>query len=159
MLKDEGIKALVIDLDNTLVPWNVANAPDEVKKWLTMMQDSGLKITIFSNNNIHRVSKFAEPLEIPFIHRARKPLTFSFHRVARKMNVSPGELAVVGDQLLTDVLGGNLFGAYTILVVPIVKSDAPVTKFNRFVENRIMESFYRKGKLVRGVTDGNETSM
>lgn len=159
MLKNEGIKGMLIDLDNTLVPWNIADAPKEVSSWLQSMIQSGLKVTIFSNNNIHRVKRFAEPLQVPYIHRARKPLTYSFERAAKNMNISNGELAVIGDQLLTDILGGNLFGAYTILVTPIVESDAPVTKFNRQIEKIILNRFYRTGKLLRSVTDENKPSL
>lgn len=151
----EGIKGIVIDLDNTLIPWNVKEVPDEVKRWLQTLINSGLQVTIFSNNNRDRVKHFANPLQIPYVYRAKKPLRFGFERAAKKMNVSPGELAVIGDQLLTDVFGGNQFGAYTILVTPLVQSDAPITKLNRQVEKIILRYFYRKGKLSRSVTDEN----
>ena len=148
-LKGAGIRGMVVDLDNTLVPWNVADAPEKVEQWLRTIVRSGIKIVIFSNNNEDRVRNFAEPLQIPYIYRAQKPLQHSFKKVAHMMGISSGQLAVVGDQLLTDMLGGNVFGAYTILVQPIVQSDAIVTKFNRQVEKLVLHYFYRTGKLLR----------
>lgn len=157
--KSEGIKGIVVDLDNTLVPWDVADCPEKVSQWLKSLIDAGLHVIIFSNNNEERVQRFAKPLDIPYIPRAKKPLTAAFHKAASLMNVSSGQLAVVGDQLLTDILGGNRFGAYTILVVPIVESDAPITQFNRRMERIIMNRFYETGRLQRSVTNDNESSL
>lgn len=159
IFKDEGIRAIVVDLDNTLVPWNVADAPEEVRVWLESLIEAKLDLIVFSNNNEERVRRFAEPLNIPYIHRAKKPLQNAFKKAAKLMNVSSGQLAVVGDQLLTDILGGNRFGAYTVLVVPIVESDAPVTKFNRQIEKQIMNHFFRTGKLMRSVVNETESSL
>lgn len=148
-LKREGILGVVVDLDNTLVPWNVADATKDVRNWLYSFLDAQLHITIFSNNDEERVKRFAAPLDIPYVARAKKPLGNSFKKAASMMNVSPGQLAVIGDQLLTDILGGNRFGAYTILVDPLVESDAPVTQMNRRIEAIILNYFYRTNKLRR----------
>ncbi|MBO1003450.1 YqeG family HAD IIIA-type phosphatase [Pseudogracilibacillus auburnensis] len=153
-LQAEGKKGIIIDLDNTLVPWNVSHATDEVITWLKKMDDANIKVTIFSNNNEERVTVFAEPLGTSFIYQARKPLQRAFKRAKIQMELETDEIVVIGDQLLTDILGGNKAGFYTILVVPIVQSDAPITKFNRNVERLILNYFYRKGKLTRRMTDG-----
>lgn len=146
-LKEKGIKGIITDLDNTLVAWDVALATEEVAMWFNDIQKAEINIIIISNNNEDRVSKFSAPLEMPYIHSARKPLRRSFNKAAEQMNLKPNEIAVVGDQLLTDVLGGNRGGFYTILVVPIVETDAPITKFNRFIERRILNYFRKKGKI------------
>lgn len=159
MFKDEGIRGIVVDLDNTLVPWNVADAPEEVKGWLKSLKEANLDVIIFSNNDEERVKRFAKPLCVPYIHRAKKPLQNSFATAASIMNISSGQLAVIGDQLLTDILGGNRFGAYTVLVVPIVESDAPITRFNRQIEKQIMNHFFRTGKLMRSVINETESSL
>lgn len=159
MLIDEGIAGVVVDLDNTLVPWNVADATEKEKNWLNRLIDAGLQVIIFSNNDEERVKHFAEPLDIPYIYRARKPLGRSFKQATNQMGISHGQLAVIGDQLLTDILGGNYVGAYTILVVPLVESDAPITQFNRRMEGLIMNYFLRTGKLSRSVRDENESSL
>lgn len=154
-LLNEGKKGIIIDLDNTLVPWNVEHATEKIINWLKKMKDANIKVTIFSNNNKERVTVFAEPLGTPYIYKAQKPLQRAFERAKTEMDLKEDEVVVIGDQLLTDILGGNLAGFYTILVVPIVQSDAPITKFNRNMERLILNHFYRKGKLTRRITDGD----
>lgn len=150
-LKDNGKKAIILDLDNTLIPWNVSNATEEIKTWLRSIEEANIKVTIFSNNSEERVRIFSEPLNLPFIHRANKPLKSKFRRAQKLMGVKKDEVVVIGDQLLTDIFGGNRAGFYTILVVPIVQSDAPITKFNRRMEQKILNRFYVKGKLSKRV--------
>lgn len=152
-LQNEAIRGIVIDLDNTLAPWYEKHANEKVRTWLKDIQAGGMKVTIFSNNDRERVKTFAEPLGIPYIHRAKKPLQRAFAQVAKQMGIERGQLAVIGDQLLTDILGGNLYGAYTILVDPLVASDAPATKFNRFIEKQIIRYFASKGISIRGVNE------
>lgn len=149
ILKKEGKKGVIIDLDNTLVPWNVNEATPEVKDWLQKMKDHDIKVIIFSNNNKERVTIFAEPLDTPYVYYARKPLKRGFKKAIDILDLNKEDVVVIGDQLLTDILGGNRAGIDTILVVPIVESDAKITQFNRKMERRILNHFYRKGKLVR----------
>jgi HAD superfamily phosphatase (TIGR01668 family) len=78
---------------------------------------------IVSNNRRTRVSAFASPLSIPFIYRARKPANASFVKALHLLGTSPEQTCVIGDQLMTDVLGGNRMGLYTILVKPISLGD------------------------------------
>jgi uncharacterized protein len=146
-LKKQGIKAIITDLDNTLVEWDRAQATPKLIKWFKLMQDNGILVTVVSNNNEDRVKSFAEPLNIPFIFQARKPMSRAFKRAIKEMGVKKEEAVVVGDQLLTDVLGGNRGGFYTILVVPVAQTDGFITKFNRKVERRIMNFFKRKGMI------------
>lgn len=146
-LRKNGIKGIITDLDNTLVAWNEAHATKGVIKWFKALADQELNYVIISNNNEKRVKVFCEPLEVPYVHTARKPLRKSFLRATKMMKLEPAEVAVIGDQLLTDVLGGNLGGFYTILVKPIVESDAKITRFNRMIERRILNHFQRRGKI------------
>lgn len=148
-LKKEGIKGIITDLDNTLVPWDEPHATSEVIDWLENMQKSGIKVTIISNNDEERVRIFSEPLEIPYVHSARKPLRRAFFRATKQMNLKRENVAVIGDQLLTDILGGNLGKFYTILVTPIVETDAKITQFNRRIERIILNYFERRGQLKR----------
>lgn len=149
-LKERGIKGIITDLDNTLVPWNVKDATEEVKEWLKEMEEHDIKVTIVSNNNEERVRVFSEPLKRPFAYSARKPLTRAFKKVQRDMGLNKDEVVVVGDQLLTDVFGGNRAGLKTILVAPIVETDAPITKFNRKIERFIMRRLERKNLIKWG---------
>lgn len=147
VLKKKGIKGIITDLDNTLVAWDVEAATPEIIQWFRQMKDHDIKVTIISNNNQERVKAFSEPLDTPFVFSARKPLKRAFKTVAKKMELKREEIVVIGDQLLTDVLGGNRAGFNTILVVPIVQSDGKMTKINRIIERRILNYFRKKGKI------------
>lgn len=146
-LKENGIKGIITDLDNTLVEWDRPHATPRVIEWFEKMKQQNIKVTIVSNNDERRVKAFSDPLQIPFVFRARKPLTHAFHRAAKQMNLKKEETVVIGDQLLTDVFGGNRSGFKTILVVPVSQTDGLATKFNRFVERRLLNWFRKKGML------------
>lgn len=146
-LLEQGVKGIITDLDNTLVSWDTRDATQEVIDWLALMNASGIKVSVLSNNNEERVSYFCAPLGTPYVFSARKPLAKSFKRAAREMNLEKDKIVVIGDQLLTDVLGGNSAGFNTILVVPIVKTDGRITRFNRMIERRLLNYFRKKGLI------------
>ena len=146
-LKEKNMKGIITDLDNTLVAWDVKQATPEIIEWFKLMEQNDIKVTIISNNNEERVKFFSEPLNTPFVFSARKPLRKSFARAAKQMGLKREEIVVIGDQLLTDVLGGNNAGFYTILVVPIVKSDGALTRINRKIERRILGWLRKKGMI------------
>ena len=105
---------------------------------------------IVSNNNLNRVSLFATPLNIQFVHSARKPSNVPFLRAMKMMELSPEKTIVVGDQMLTDVYGGNRLGLYTVLVLPIsIGDEGFMTRFNRRVERIALTSFARKAYGLR----------
>ncbi|MFD2759488.1 YqeG family HAD IIIA-type phosphatase [Lentibacillus juripiscarius] len=146
-LQQKGIKGIITDLDNTLVAWDVKDATPEIMEWFRIMNEHNIKVTIISNNKMERVKLFSEPLDTPFVFSARKPLSHAFKRAAKEMKLKKEEIVVVGDQILTDILGGNMAGFYTILVVPIVQTDGKVTRINRKIERRILSFMRRKGKI------------
>lgn len=146
-LKKQGVKGIITDLDNTLVAWDVKDATPEVIEWFALMVEQGIRVTIISNNKLDRVKAFSEPLDIPYVFSARKPLTRAFKTVAKEMELQEDEVVVIGDQILTDVLGGNRAGFYTILVVPVVKSDARITRINRRLERIVLNHMRKKGKI------------
>jgi uncharacterized protein len=146
-LKKKGIKGIITDLDNTLVEWDRPTATPQLIKWFDNMRDHGILVTIVSNNNENRVKSFSDPLHIPFIFQARKPMRRAFRRALNEMGIKREEAVVIGDQLLTDVLGGNRGGFHTILVVPVAQTDGFMTKFNRKIERRILAFFKRKGMI------------
>ncbi|QQK75791.1 YqeG family HAD IIIA-type phosphatase [Salicibibacter cibarius] len=149
-LRKKGIKGVITDLDNTLVAWDTTDATPELLKWLDDLHDEGFKVTIVSNNNRKRVRTFSEPTGVSFIYSAKKPMKRSFRRAAEEMGLKKEEVAVIGDQILTDVFGGNRGGYYTILVAPVSETDKWTTKVNRKIERLIM----RKRKMNR--TTGGE---
>lgn len=145
-LNSHGIKGLILDIDNTLVPNHQKDADDSVVRWIERMKDSGIKLCIVSNASQQRVIKFNEKLKINAIHRAYKPGTKKFLEAARLMNLKPDEIAVVGDQIFTDIRGGNKANMTTILVKPIDKNEILFVRLKRYPERFIL-SHYRKKQL------------
>ncbi|MGM7635692.1 hypothetical protein CD798_01110 [Bacillaceae bacterium SAOS 7] len=146
-LKAQGIKAIITDLDNTLVAWDRPDATPELLEWFKNMKEHGIKVLIVSNNNKMRVSSFSHPLDIPFIFEARKPMGKAFRQAVKLLGVKKEETVVIGDQLLTDIFGGNRSGLYTILVIPVAQTDGFWTRINRKIERQIMNVFKRKGLI------------
>jgi uncharacterized protein len=147
-LRGLGIKGIITDLDNTLVEWDRPTATPQLIKWFEEMKKNNILVTIVSNNRSkNRVKVFSDPLEIPFIFQAKKPMVQAFRKATSQMNLKKEETVVIGDQLLTDVLGGNRGGFHTILVVPVAQTDGFFTKFNRFVERRLLNWFRKKGMI------------
>lgn len=134
-LWNKGIRGIITDLDNTLVGARVPVATPELVQWLKEVQDKGFQVVIVSNNNKLRVSAFADPIVVPYISSAKKPMNASFRRAMGLMKLTEKETAVVGDQMLTDVLGGNRLGLFTILVQPVAAADEGFfTRINRRIE-------------------------
>lgn len=140
-----GIRGIITDLDNTLVEWDRPESTEELTQWLKHLQEEGIRVVIASNNNEERVKRFAEPLGIPYIHRAKKPLGKAYYNAMLELKLPRNEVAMIGDQLLTDVMGAKRQKIYTFLVRPVAESDGLVTKFNRFVERRVFNYLKRKG--------------
>lgn len=146
-LQARNIRAVITDLDNTLVEWHRPQATPEVEQWIIQLREAGIQVTVVSNNNEDRVHHFCDPLGVRFIWAARKPLGQAFRRAVKEMNVSVEETVVVGDQLFTDILGGNLQGFHTILVVPVTATDGFWTRFNRQLERMALYWMRRKGMI------------
>ena len=145
-LRRQGIRAFILDLDNTITEWNSQELRFEVEVWFRAIKQQGFKAFILSNNGEQRILRIAERLSIPYIHRARKPLRGSFLRAVALMEVKPAEVAVIGDQIFTDILGGNRSGLYTILVKPLAKKEFYGTKLSRAMEFFILHRYNRKHK-------------
>lgn len=146
-LKERGIEAIITDLDNTLVSWDQPDATEEIIEWFEKVKAAQIKVIIVSNNNEKRVKTFSEPLNITFISKARKPLSKAFKLATNMLQIKKEKTVIIGDQLMTDILGGNRAGYHTILVVPIAKSDGFFTKFNRMMERKIMKRLKKQGLL------------
>jgi len=119
MLKGLGIKGILFDLDNTIVPRDSDSFSPEVSEWLSKLRRRGFKLGIVSNNSRKRVGAIAGPMAMPAVYRAVKPWGRPFRRAMEMLGTSPQETALIGDQIFTDIFGGNLAGLYTILVVPM----------------------------------------
>ncbi|HOB86645.1 MAG TPA: YqeG family HAD IIIA-type phosphatase [Bacillota bacterium] len=138
-LKAKGIKGIITDMDNTLVPWDDRTVYPRLKEWLASLREQGFRLCIVSNSTPDRGSRLAEELGIPAIWHAVKPRRRSFRRALEILELSPQEVAVIGDQIFTDVLGGNRLGLYTILVTPISDKEFIWTRFMRKLERLVLE--------------------
>ncbi|MBA1392861.1 YqeG family HAD IIIA-type phosphatase [Lactobacillus bombi] len=135
----QGIKVILSDLDNTLVPWNKKQRLDQnLIDWAQKLQQQGIALVIVSNNNEQRVLLALQGLKVQVVARALKPLPFSIKKYLRQHDLTAQEVVMVGDQLLTDVLAGNMAGVRTILVKPLVATDSKKTRINRFFERPLM---------------------
>lgn len=133
-----GIDTLLLDLDNTLMARFTGEIRDGVRAWVARARAEGFALCLVSNNWHDRVHVAANELGIPLVARAVKPLPFAFRRAMRLLGADAARTAVVGDQIFTDVLGGNLAGATTVLVEPLSRKDLPHTLLLRLIEARIM---------------------
>jgi len=142
----QGYRGIITDLDNTLVGAKAPDATPELIEWFARVKEVGFKLIIVSNNNLNRVSVFATPLDIQYVHSARKPSNVPFRKAMNMMGLTPEQTMVVGDQMLTDVFGGNRLGLYTVLVLPIsIDDEGFMTRFNRRVERIAVTSLSKKG--------------
>ena len=137
-LEAAGIRGLIVDLDNTLLGFRETELGAEHISWVARAHERGFRIVMLSNNQSGRVNQLAAQLQVECIPNALKPLPFGFLRAKRRLDMRRHEIAVVGDQLFTDVLGGKLCGLYTILTEPIEGKDFPVTRFFRFFERLML---------------------
>lgn len=152
-LLEQDIQVLLCDIDNTLVPHDVATPDEQVLAFLKGMQDAGIRIVFISNNVEERVLTFAQGLDVDCYPFALKPLPKTYRQVLRDVKVDKKHVAVLGDQLMTDILGANLMGLHTILTAPAVERDLSFTKVNRFFENIVFWLLEKRHKLVKGEYD------
>ena len=138
------IKALILDVDNTLIDYN-KNLSEDIIKWSHELQGQGIKMYILSNTNKkEKVENVAKKLEIEYEYFAKKPSKKGFLKVQNKLNLKPESIAVVGDQIFTDVIGGNRCKMFTILVEPIAEKDIWITLIKRPIENAIKKRYMKK---------------
>lgn len=137
-LKSRGIKGLIMDLDNTLVGWNQLEASDDLREWLDQVNRLGFLTCIVSNNLGDRVQEFAQKVGVKSIARAAKPRRRAFRAAMKHMGTRAANTAVIGDQVFTDILGGNRLNLYTILVHPVDRHEFWTTRLVRQVEHRLV---------------------
>lgn len=141
LLDKNNIKGLILDIDNTLVPNHVAEADETAVKWIEGMKEANFKLCIVSNASKKRVIKFNDRLKLYAVHRALKPGTRAFEKAGRMMDFKNKNIAVVGDQIFTDIYGGNRIGMFTILVKPIDTREGKLVRFKRIIEKHILKRY------------------
>lgn len=138
-LKNIGIKGLIIDIDNTLVAWDADSPKPEVVEWMKKAREYGFQITLVSNNKPSRVQHMQAHFFVKGLPRAKKPFSYGLKKALRMMKLSRRETAVIGDQIFTDVLGGNRMDMYTILVTPIKSKEFWWTTLVRKAEKKLLK--------------------
>lgn len=147
-LRARGFTGLVFDLDNTLVSWRRWSVTPGVLAWLREARELGFHMCILSNCLIkRRVRRFSRHTGIPALPKAKKPARQSFEQALRLLGTRPDQTAVIGDQLFTDVFGGNRMGLFTILVRPIERREFYFTFFQRAAESAVLRRLERRGML------------
>ena len=143
-LQKNKIKALILDMDNTLIDYK-KNMPKEIEKWAKELKGQGVKMHILSNTNRKaKVERVAKTLQLNYEYFGMKPLKIGFNKVRKILNEDSSRIAVVGDQIFTDIIGGNRAGMFTILLEPISKKEYWYTIWKRPIENRIKKNIKMK---------------
>lgn len=141
LLKKYGIDAVILDVDNTLSTHHGQVLTDGLEDWLSYMIDGGIKLTVLSNSKRKRVEPFAKKINLPFISLGLKPLPFGYLRAVKSLGTKRKNTAIVGDQIFTDIIGGNAVGVKTVLLTPIKPEDGWSFKLRRKLEKIIIKLF------------------
>lgn len=133
-LTEMGVKAVILDVDNTLTTHNNPKPIDGIDEWLNDVKSSGIKLIIVSNNHPPRVAPFAERLGLDYVPEGAKPLPKGMREAMKRMGVKRKETCAIGDQIFTDILGANLSGIKSIFVQPIEFETSFWFKVKRTIE-------------------------
>ena len=136
-LVKNDIKGLILDVDNTLSTHHGEILVDGLPEWLFGMRQNGIKLIILSNSKNKRVAPFAQKIELEFISLGLKPLPFKFFRAVKQLGLHKNNVAIIGDQLFTDSLGGNISGVKTIILNPIKPESGFSFKVRRYLEKKL----------------------
>lgn len=146
LLQQYNLKGLILDVDNTLIDYD-KNMPEGVLEWVEQLKEAGIPLCIVSNTNQkEKVEKVAKKLDIPYIYFAKKPSKGGFKKAKEILKLENAQIGVVGDQILTDVIGANRSHMFSILVKPIDEKDIWITKIKRPIENKIIKSYQKRQK-------------
>lgn len=136
-LKESGIQGIICDIDNTIVPYQKKIIIDDIVALFAEMKEMGFEICFISNGLKKRVQFFSEKLDVPAFGRAVKPRKKAYKKAMAVLNLEQEQIAVIGDQIFTDILGGNRLGFETILVDPIEEKEFIGTRIIRLLEKTI----------------------
>lgn len=144
-LREKGITALALDVDNTLTAHNSQELPQNIGRWLQDMRAAGIQMIIASNNLEKRVRPFAQQIGLDYVSLSCKPFTVGLAKARKKLGVPRNQMAIVGDQLFTDRLAGALYGIKALVVMPMAKDIKKGILFKRKLEKPFLNRYYRKG--------------
>lgn len=142
-LKENNIKGLILDVDNTLIDY-YKNISEDIINWAKTLKQSGIRMCILSNSNKQeKVKEVASKLNLDYMYFAMKPFKRGFKKAIKMLDLKNNEIAAVGDQIFTDVIGANRMKMFSILVEPIEEKDIFVTLIKRPIENYIKKRYLK----------------
>ncbi len=142
-LKENKINGLILDVDNTLVDYT-KKMKEPVEKWLRNIANSGILVYILSNTSDEKkIIEITKKVDIKYIYFAKKPFKKGFLKIQKEFGIKPENIAVVGDQIFTDIIGGNRCKMFTILVDPIERKEFWYTAWKRPIEENIMKKYFK----------------
>ena len=141
---EKGIRLIALDVDNTLTTHDNPVPADGVVEWLEKMQKAGLTLVILSNNSGPRVAPFAEMLGLPYAAKAKKPLPFGLRSYCKEHGVRTKECAIIGDQIFTDILCGNLSGTLSVMVTLMEPEHTAFFRLKRKLEQPLLRAFKKR---------------
>lgn len=148
-LKERGIKNLIIDIDNTLVAWRSIEPDENAKGLINELKMLQFKICLLSNSSRKRVIRFVGNMDVDFFSLGIKPMRIMFLGALKKLNGKPSNTCVIGDQIFTDIVGGNRCGICTILVDPISNQEFFSTKYIRIPEKKAKKALIYDRDLMK----------
>ncbi len=145
MLKEQGIRALALDIDNTLAPYSALSPDPKTIAWLQKMTDEGIICFVISNNKYARVAEFCQSIGTPFACESNKPSVKKLQQFAREFHLNPDEILVLGDQIFTDVWMAKRYGCRAWMVDPIDPSlEGWLIRLKRILEKPFIYAYRRK---------------
>lgn len=141
LLEQYGIDSLLLDVDNTMSTHHGTILTDGLTEWIEKMQKGNIKLCVVSNSKEFRVCPFAGRIGLDYVSLALKPLPFGFIKGVKKVGSKRKSTAIVGDQIFTDIIGGNAVGVKTILLTPIKPEDGWSFKLRRWLEKIVFKVY------------------
>lgn len=143
-LQSIGIRALLIDIDNTLAPYEQAEPDDRIRRWFTELEQNGIRAALISNNHPPRVEQFNRTLGLPAYPDSGKPKSRSLLLAMQEMNSTPDHTAGLGDQLLTDTLAVHRLNMISIIVPPIKDKTTWFFRCKRWIEKPFLRRYHKQ---------------
>lgn len=145
--KKENIKYLILDLDNTLDSYKDKDPSQKTKDYIKLLKENGVVPFIFSNNNKNRIARYVKNLNIESMYHAFKPFPFKIRKFLKNKNINFNEVAMAGDQIMTDVKCANKLKVRIIFLDPLTDKDGIYTKINRIIERIHIKNLKKNDKM------------
>lgn len=155
VLHAAGVEVLILDIDNTLAPYEQPEPDGAIAAWLAALAAAGIRAGFLSNNHAERVELFNKTLGLPVLYDAKKPLRKCARKMMALLGGTPENTVFLGDQIFTDVWTARRMGARGFLVPPIKDKTDALTRFKRLLEKNVLKRYYKKHKDAPDVRAGS----